>query len=366
MHVKSLKIFCDVVTRRSFSRAAEENGISQSSASQVVHQLEQRLDTQLIDRSKRPFVMTPQGKAFYDGCRVLVQSYFQLEEEVRWLHQEVSGRVVVASIYSVGLSHMNRYLQQFLSAHPKANVRLQYLHSRQVYEAVENDKSDLGLISYPKSSRALEVIPWRSEPMVLVCSPEDELASARAVRFGDLHGRSLVQFDHGLSIRKEIDRELQSHGVEVRVAMEFDNIETIKRAIEIGAGLGFLPEPTVAREVATGALVKIPIAENTLVRPLAILHRRGKRLSGTARRFIELLTSQPPEDQISARLHENATTNPHPKPKPRSQKVPTSNEYDSGKPNGSAATEPRPIRAAQPVDGTTPINSPRADSNTIG
>ena len=137
--------------RRSFSRAAEENGISQSGASQVVNQLERQLGTKLIDRSKRPFTLTPEGEIYYGGCRKLVERYFALEERVRTLHDEVAGRVRVASIYSVGLHHMNRYLHQFLSQYPKANVRLEYLHPHQVYDAVENDQADLGLVSYPQA-----------------------------------------------------------------------------------------------------------------------------------------------------------------------------------------------------------------------
>ena len=102
----------------------------------------------------------------------------------------------------------------------------------------------------------------------------------------------MIGFDSDLTIRREIDRVLQLHGAEVRVAMEFDNIETIKRAIEIDAGVALLPEPTVLREVAAGSLVAVPLATDELVRPLGIIHRRGKELGSTTRRFIELLQSE--------------------------------------------------------------------------
>src|SRR5262245_6845117 len=292
MQLKSLKIFCDVVGWRSFSRAADENGISQSGASQVVHQLEQRLGVKLIDRSKRPFVLTPEGEAYYEGCRKLVQRYDALEDQVRTLHEEVSGRVRVVSIYSVGLHHMNRYLQRFLSRYPKANVRLEYQHPHRVYEAVEKDQADLGLVSYPRASRTIEALGWREEPMTLVCAPNHRLAGRGRIALEDLAGENVIGFDSDLTIRREIDRVLQLHGAEVRVIMEFDNIETIKRAIEIDAGVALLPEPTVLREVAAGSLVAVPLASDELVRPLGIIHRRGKELGITTRRFIELLQSQ--------------------------------------------------------------------------
>src|SRR5437763_10233374 len=88
MQLESLKIFCDVVRWASFSRGAAENGISQSSASQAVHQLETRLGLKLIDRSKRPLVLTPQGKVYYDGCRDLVGRYEELENRVKALVDE--------------------------------------------------------------------------------------------------------------------------------------------------------------------------------------------------------------------------------------------------------------------------------------
>ena len=292
MHLKSLKVFCDVVGRRSFSRAAEENGISQSGASQVVNQLERHLGTKLIDRSKRPFSLTAEGEIYYSGCRKLVERYFSLEERIRTLHDEVAGRVRVASIYSVGLHHMNRYLHEFLSQYPKANVRLEYLHPHRVYEAVENDQADIGLVSYPKASRTIKAIGWRQEPMVLVCAPAHRFAKRQRVPLEEMAGEPIVGFDTDLTIRREIDRVLYEYRGDLRVVMEFDNIETIKRAVEIDAGVSLLPAPTVVREVAAGSLVAVPLSSDELVRPLGIIYRRGKDLGVTARRFIELLRSE--------------------------------------------------------------------------
>jgi DNA-binding transcriptional LysR family regulator len=292
MQIKSLKIFCDVVARRSFSRAADENGISQSGASQVVHQLEQRLGVRLIDRSKRPFVLTPEGETYYEGCRKIVQRYFALEEEVRTPQKEVAGKVSVASIYSVGLSHMNDCVQHFLSLHPKANVRLQYQHPQRVYKMVETDQVDVGLVSYPRASRNIVASPWREEPMILACSPRHLLAGREEISLAQLDGIKMVSYDDDLPIRREIDRALAADRVQVEVVMVFDNIETIKRAIEIDAGVGLLPEPTVAREVAAGTLTAIPITNGRFVRPLGIVRRRGKELGRTAKRFIQLLNER--------------------------------------------------------------------------
>jgi DNA-binding transcriptional LysR family regulator len=293
MHLKTIRVFCEVVQQRSFSRAADHSGISQSAASQMVHQLEQRLGVKLIDRSTRPFVLTPEGKVYYTGCRNLVESYQSLEEKVRSLHEEVAGRVRVASIYSIGLHHMNGYLQRFMELYPKANVQLEYLHPSRVYRSIQRDTSDLGLVSYARGTRLIEAVPWREEPMVAVCSARHEWASLAQIELEMFQDCQMISFDRGLMIRHEIDRTLQKYGVEVNVAMEFDNIETIKRAIEIGAGVGILPERTLRREVAADTLAAIPIKDTPLVRPIGIIHRRGKDLGSTARHFVDLLKSQP-------------------------------------------------------------------------
>ena len=289
MQLKSLKVFCDVVGRRSFSRAANENGISQSAASQIVHHLEEYLGVKLIDRSKRPFVLTPEGHVYHEGCRKLMQRFYKLEEEVRSLHQEVAGRVSVASIYSVGLSHMSRFVQDFLRQHPRANVHLQYQHPDRVYELVGDDRVDLGLVSYPRESRAIQVTQWRQEPLVLVCSPDHALGSRATIELAELDGETMVSFDENLRIRHEIDKHLAAQRIRCQIAMEFDNIETLKRAIEINAGVSLLPESTVVREVTAGTLSTAQLGDVAIVRPLAIIRRRGADLGKTARRFVQLL-----------------------------------------------------------------------------
>jgi DNA-binding transcriptional LysR family regulator len=292
MHLRFLKIFCDIVDLGSFSRAAKANEVSQSNASQVVHHLEEDLGVRLIDRSKRPFVVTPEGKRFHEGCRVIVQRYDDLEREVRSLHEAAAGRLKVASIYSVGLAHMSGYLREFLAAYPKADVRLEYVHPHRVYEAVDHGQADLGLVSYPEESSSLTSLPWRTEPMVVVCHPQHSLTRRPGVPLDALRGEPFVAFQAGLKIREEIDRVLALHRIAVRIALEFDNIETIKRAIEIGAGISLLPEPTITREIESGTLVQIPIEGQPLTRPLGIIHRRDREISETARQFIRLLQSE--------------------------------------------------------------------------
>jgi DNA-binding transcriptional LysR family regulator len=290
MHLETLRLYCDVVRLRSFSRGAEQNLVSQSAASQAVQQLESMLGVVLIDRTKRPFVVTPEGQAFYRACQGLLESWEKAKSEVAAVKERVAGTVRVAAIYSVGLHDVSRHMQRFMSRYPQARVQLECLHPHKVVEAVLSGDADVGIMSYPPSDRALSVVTVRSEPMVFVCHPNHRLARRRLVAPSELNGEDFVAFDPELTIRKAIDRALRQHNVRVTTVMEFDNIETIKQAITIAAGVSILPRHTVQKEVGIRTLAMATLDIPDLVRPVGVIHRRQKPLTATAARFVELLT----------------------------------------------------------------------------
>lgn len=292
MQLESLRLFCDVVRLHSFSRAAEANSVSQSAASQSIQQIEEHLSVALIDRTKRPFVVTPEGEAFYDACRALLDGWEKAKADIGAVKARVDGTVRVAAIYSVGLHDVSRHMQRFMSLYPEARVELECLHPHKVVEAVAADQADVGIMSYPPADRALSVVPLRQEPMAFVAHPSHPLARRRVVLPAQLNGEPFVAFDRGLTIRKAIDRALRQQNVRVDIRMEFDNIETIKQAIMIKAGVSILPRHTVQMEAGVRSLVVIPLGIPDLFRPVGIIHRRQKPLTPTANRFVQHLLKE--------------------------------------------------------------------------
>ncbi|PYN97621.1 MAG: transcriptional regulator, partial [Candidatus Rokuibacteriota bacterium] len=135
-------------------------------------------------------------------------------------------------------------------------------------EAVLRDEADVGIMSYPPTDRALSVVPLRAEPMAFVCHPNHRLTKRRVVAPEDLSGEPFVAFDRELTIRKAIDRALRQCGVKMNIVMEFDNIETIKQAIMIQAGVSLLPRHTVDKEAGIRTLAVLPFGISDLVRPV--------------------------------------------------------------------------------------------------
>jgi DNA-binding transcriptional LysR family regulator len=289
MQFESLKVFCDVARHRSFSQAAQVHNVTQSAASQVVSQLEKRMGVQLIDRSTRPLQLTALGQTYYEACKALLEQYLELEASIRTANAQQARTVRVSAIYSVGLGDMGQYVEDFQAAHPDVRVHLEYLHPNRVYEKVREGTADLGLVSFPRKLPKLAAMPWRDEAMVLACSPMHPLAPNAAIRPTQLQGVKYIHFDKDLIIRREVDRFFREHGVNVEVMLEFDNIENIKKAVELGAGVALLPEPTLRREVEEHTLVARPLYGCQLVRPLGIVHRRHLKPSNSARHFVEML-----------------------------------------------------------------------------
>jgi LysR family transcriptional regulator, transcriptional activator of the cysJI operon len=289
----TLQLFRDIVQTRSISRGAELNGVTASAASQHLQELERSLGVTLLDRSTRPFTVTGAGRLYGDACRDILRRWDDFLLESEKLKTEVEGTVRVAAIYSVGLSEMSQLEEEFSRRAGHVKLEVSYLRPEKIYEAVAEDRADLGLVSYPEATREIGVTPWREEEMVLATVPDHPLARRKVVRPQDLVGVDFIAFDEDLPIRRDVDRYLSSMGVEVNVVMHFDNLQTIKEALVLGSGVSIVPERIIQAELADGRLAAIPLEEPKLYRPLGIIHRRKKRLHRAAQLFLELLEEQP-------------------------------------------------------------------------
>ena len=269
------------------------NGISQSAASQYLQETERRMQVALLDRTTRPLALTPAGKLFYDLCRDSLRREEQFQVQLENLKGLAEGAVRVASIYSIGLSEMSRLQEEFAARFPHAQLHVDYLRPDKVYEAVLADQADLGLVSYPEAAKDLAVIPWREEEMTVAAPPSHPLAAKPVLLPADLDGQDFVGFDEELMIRRELDHFFREHSIEIRLAMQFDNIQMIKEAVALGSGISILPARTMQAEIAQGRLVSIPLHAPELVRPVGIVHRKRKRFSHAVQSFLELLLEQP-------------------------------------------------------------------------
>ena len=297
----NIRLFRDIAQSRSISRGAAVNEISQSAASQHIHELEQRLGLSLLDSSTRPLRLTRAGKLYYELCRDILRREDEFRAALDRLKPRVEGEVRVASIYSIGLSEMTGLRDEFARRHPHATLHVDYLRPDKIYEAVLQDKADLGLVSYPVPTKELAVIPWRQEEMAVCVPPTHMLAQSNVLVPSDLAGHDFVAFDEELTIRRELDRFFREQGVELKIAMAFDNIQVIKEAVALGSGVSVLPARTFQAEIEQGRLVAIPLLAPELKRPVGIVHRKRKRFNRATQSFLELLQEKPEPVTVAPR-----------------------------------------------------------------
>lgn len=289
MHIETLKLFCDLADFRSFSKTAGKNLISQSAVSQQLAQLELLHKCQLINRKKRPIELTKAGQLLYQGSRDILERYEQLNNELRNLQRSSVSRINVAAIFSIGMHTLPDYVKMFMVSYPDVNVHIEYLRADRIYELVLTGDVDIGLVAVPKRDKRLEVYDFENEPLVIACSPKHTLAHESQIDIHRLQFERFIAFEKDVPTRIWIDSILERFNILVRPVMEFDNIETVKRAVEINSGVSILPKSAILQELSGGTIKAIDFSNERFNRPTGIIIRKGKILSQAGRYFIELL-----------------------------------------------------------------------------
>jgi DNA-binding transcriptional LysR family regulator len=289
MQIESLKVFCDLAETESFTKAAQINSVTQSAVSQQISALERTFKSLLIERSKKKFRLTREGQTLYEYSKQIIQTYESLHSKLQELKDIISGTIRVATIYSIGLHDLPPYVKKFMKIYPTVNVHVEYRRANQVYDDVLGNVVDLGLVAYPTKDAKLEIVPLRKEPLVLIVHPHHPFAKQKTVKLKALTGQKVIGFEPDIPTRKALDKILKEYDVDVKHVMEFDNVETVKRAVEIDAGVSIVPLGTVLQEINKQTLVAIPLDDGDFFRPLAAIYKKNKVLSPAMKQFLAIL-----------------------------------------------------------------------------
>ena len=289
MQIESLKVFCDLTETESFTKAAHINGVTQSAVSQQISSMERHFKSLLIERSKKKFRLTREGQVLYDYSKQIIQTYDALHSKLQEIKDIISGTIRVATIYSIGLHDLPPYIKRFLKDYPTVNVHVEYRRASQVYEDVMSNVVDLGLVAYPTRDSKLEIFALHKDPLVVICHPQHPLAKSKSMRLKALAGQKFISFEPDTPTRKAVDKILREHNVQVQNVMEFDNIETVKRAVEIDAGVAIVPARTVTQEVSKQTLAAVHLDGGDFHRPIAAIYKKNKVLSPAMKQFLAIL-----------------------------------------------------------------------------
>ena len=297
MQIENFKIFADLVETKSFSKSAKLNGITQSAVSQQARAMERHFKVLLVDRSQKQFQLTREGHKVYDSAKEILHTYDKLLSELQEMKKVISGTIRISTIYSIGLHELPPFIKKFLHDFPSVNVRVEYRRSNLVYEDILHNSVDFGLVAFPVKQRQIEVLPFRNDHLVLIAHPKHPLANCGELDMKQLAAQRFIGFDPDIPTRKAVDQIFRDNKLEIEPVMEFDNIETVKRAVEIDHGVAIVPQATVLQEVQQGTLRIVRFKGKDFTRPLAILHRKGRVLTPAMKKFIETLGLDLPESR---------------------------------------------------------------------
>jgi DNA-binding transcriptional LysR family regulator len=259
--------------------------------SQQIRSLEDKFKRRLLERirGRREVKLTAAGEVFNRESRLVLEAYEQLQENLRGVVGKIGGTVKVATVYSVGLHELPQKVREFMTKFPSAKIDLEYQRTTRVVRDVMSGTVELGILAFPEPKRGLTITPMPDNRLVLIAPPDHKFATRKKIKVSDLSGQDFVHFERDVPTRKAMDKIFKAAGVEVKKVAEFDNIETIKRAVEVGFGLAIVPEPAVSESRKAGTLAVIPLAEKYWTRTVGVIHRSDRNLSLAAKKFVQLL-----------------------------------------------------------------------------
>lgn len=293
LDVKDCAILCGLRRYGSISQVATHIGVSQPAISQRITALETRLGFRILDRGpgRSGQQLNAHGIVLEDASRRILGILEELPSALYGASSDLVGRLQVATVYSLGLHSLAEPIRRFLNEAPNVEFDIEYMRTDRVYESVLSGESDVGIVACPKEVKGIRVLDWVNEPLALVMSPTFMLPKqGHGIAVDDLAGIPFIAFADGIPTRLLIERSLYRFGVKLDVRKSYDNIETLKRTVELGFGVSLLPRQTVLNEISDGTLLEVPIQGFSLSRACGILILEKKTIARATQKWLDLLT----------------------------------------------------------------------------
>lgn len=288
-----LKVFRDLVKTRNFRQAAALNFITQSAISQQLAYLERSFGKKLIEREKGQFILTPEGVMVLESANTILETEQRLRESLQQRPNQINGTLKIESAYSVGLHLLPPLIRKFMKKHAQITLDLGYFHSDHILSDLAAGACDFGILVLPAiESEKFDIHPFLREQLVYVCSPYHRHAHKKSISVKQMKNEPFVAFNKHLQTRQLIDQFFRNNGVAVDIIHEGENIETLKRVVEVGGGVSILPKAAVAQEIKSKTLKSLTIEEGPLYRDAVIATKRGKSLSRAGHVFLNWILRQ--------------------------------------------------------------------------
>lgn len=282
-----LATFRLVIQRGSFSAAADLLGISQPAVSLQIRQLEQFLQTRLVERTGRGIKPTAAGQALLVHGERIQQAVDEAIRSVSEFSHDVSGTITLGTGATACIHLLPPLLQQLGRDYPLLRVGVTTGNTLDIVRAIEENRLDMGLVTLPVSGRALDVTPVMDEEFVFIASL-DQQDGFQSLTPAALHAQPFIAFESGSGTRALIDGWFAAEGRILTPVMQLGSIEAIKRMVRAGLGYSIVPRMAVDLAADREGLCVLSLTP-VLQRQLAVVMRKDKILSKGIAGIIRIL-----------------------------------------------------------------------------
>lgn len=289
MNIVQLRLFRDIARELSFIKVAQKNHISQPAVSVHIKKLEDELGKKLFSRTPHNIKLTVDGEMILDDVKEILRLCEGLKIRSSYSQGVLEGNIRIAAIHSVGMYEIGDFLTAYMKNFPQVHIHLEYRRSDEIYDMLSKEIIDIGVVAYPERRTNIEVTPCGEDDLVLITHKNHALAKRKSVLLQHIQGQPFIAFEQGIPTREAIDRVLCENKIQVDYRMSNDNIFTLKKAVEAGIGISIVPSNAVNEEVQKGSLVRLPVRDIKLTRPIALLQRKNHKPNKPLELFINQL-----------------------------------------------------------------------------
>jgi DNA-binding transcriptional LysR family regulator len=286
MELTELQVFVTVATERSFSRAAARLHRTQPAVSQAIRRLEDELGERLFDRTAKDGKLTDAGRVLLEYAQRLMRLAEEADAAVRELRDLKRGRVLVG-VNEAAVHALLPLLARFREHHPRVQIDVRRIASRQIGVEVLQRSLDFGVLSFAPAEAGLATVIVGDDELVMLTAPGHPLAGRRQVSIAEFGRETVIAHNEASPARERVLRLFEQRHAPLNIQIALPSLDGIKRAVEMGLGVALLPRRCALSELSRGSLVAVRVEQVRLPRLMRLVFREGAQLSHAAQAFLD-------------------------------------------------------------------------------
>ena len=291
LNFNHLYYFYAVAKAGSFSEAARELNVSQSSISVQIRQFENYLGHTLFNRLKKGVERTESGEVVFQFAEEIFHDVDRIWDDLEAMERQVKGTLSIGTINCFGIYTLPGVLKEFTGRFPEVKVAVQFAAPRQLAEMLQSGKVDIAVVNSSRRYGGLTGVALREMKMFLVAPPDHPLASLETVNPRELENHPFIGYEEGSETRMMMDAFFRRMSLSVEYALESSNVATVKHMVMAGLGLSVLPETAVGDEIRDGRLVRIDVQGLYMAQRITLYYKTNRTLTPTRREFLKFIQS---------------------------------------------------------------------------